>query len=149
MQTILSSDKDFVEILGLADEIINAPDYRNVADKEDPEGAKERARNAANETLRDNDQIAPNPFPLTLKEFPKPTEQSSRESLYFNPIIRADLQTPEGATTRADAILRKQLRESKNPVNGLNLVRQIKQPIGCFIVNSLCFVIQRISTVLL
>lgn len=110
--------------LGLADEIINAPAYQNVADKEDPEGAKERARNAANKALRDNDKIAPNPFPLTLKEFSKPTEQSSRESLYFNPITRADLQTPEGATIRADVILRKQPRESKNPVNGLNLARQ-------------------------
>ena len=122
-KSMLKKDTAFVNNLIQVDEIINGNAARAVANKADPEGAKDRNRAQAEEALRGNTQTVTNPLHTSLADFPKPTEPSNPGTIYFNPITRAGLQVPEGNVTRADVLLRKRLLESVNPVNGLNLVK--------------------------
>lgn len=120
---LIKNDKAYLDGLLQADEIINGKAFRDVANKADPEGAKDRSRAQAEEALRGNERTVPNPFYRPLADFPKPADVAASADLLFNPIVRRGLQAPAAEVTKADVILRKQLRESKNPVNGMNLVR--------------------------
>ncbi len=122
-KTMMRKDKAFVNTLLQVDEIINGNATRAIADKADPAAAKERARAQGAEALRAQANTVTNPLHTSIADFPKPTEQSNPGTLYFNPITRAGVQVPEGNVSRADVLLRKRLQESKNPVNGLNLVK--------------------------
>ena len=117
---MVNKDKTYLAGLIQADEVINGKAYRDVANKAGPAAAKERSRAKLAEEQRANAQTVPNPGYTEFGDFPTPTEPAAP---FHKPIVRAGLQTPVVNQDRADVVLRKQLRESRNPVNGLNLIR--------------------------